>query len=119
MNKQSQYDEILVHESHHSGKLDSPSGTAITLANQIIHEIKRLKQWVNYKTDENKIFEKEIDGELPVFSTREDDIPGTHIIKYRTMTSWKLFIKRLTGMGSHPVLYQPLNGSWEKKAFSE
>ena len=36
MNLQPQYDEVLLHESHHSGKLDSPSGTAISLANQIL-----------------------------------------------------------------------------------
>jgi 4-hydroxy-tetrahydrodipicolinate reductase len=82
MNSQQQYDEILIHESHHSGKLDSPSGTAITIAGQIIHEVKRLKQWVNYKTDENVNLSIETDGELPIFSTREDDIPGTHIVKY-------------------------------------
>ncbi len=82
MNSQQQYDEILIHESHHSGKLDSPSGTAITLAGQIIGEVKRLKQWVNYKTDESVNLSVETEGELPIFSTREDEIPGTHIVKY-------------------------------------
>jgi len=82
MNGQQQYDEILIHESHHSGKLDSPSGTAITIAGQIISQVKRLKQWVNYKTDENVNLSIETEGELPIFSTREDEVPGTHIVKY-------------------------------------
>jgi 4-hydroxy-tetrahydrodipicolinate reductase len=82
INSQPQYDEVLIHESHHSGKLDSPSGTAIALANHIIERVQRLKQWVNYKTDENINLSQETDGELPIFSTREDETPGTHIVKY-------------------------------------
>ena len=82
MNSQIQYDEIIIHESHHTGKLDSPSGTAIALANQTISQIKRLKQWMCYKTDENVDLSKETTEELPIFSTREDEIPGTHIVKY-------------------------------------
>lgn len=82
MNEQEQYDEVLIHESHHIEKLDSPSGTAITLAQQMIENIDRLKEWTNYKTDESVNMGAETDGELPIFSTREDDIPGTHIVKY-------------------------------------
>ena len=82
MNTQPQYDEVLIHESHHTAKLDSPSGTAITLASQIIGENIKLKRWVNYKTNENMTLNNETEGELPIFSSREDDVPGTHIVKY-------------------------------------
>ncbi len=82
MNEQPQYDEVLIHESHHLEKIDSPSGTAITLAEQLINKIERLKQWVNYRADENVNLGTESDGELPIFSTREDEVPGTHIVKY-------------------------------------
>lgn len=82
MNSQTQYDEVLIHESHHLEKLDSPSGTAITLAQDVIENIDRVKHWVNYKTDESVNMGAETEGELPIFSTREDEIPGTHIIKY-------------------------------------
>lgn len=82
MNTQEQYDEMLIHESHHLEKLDSPSGTAISLAEQMIAKVDRLKHWVNYKTDENVNMGEENEGELPIFSTREDEIPGTHIVKY-------------------------------------
>ena len=82
MNSQTQYDEVLIHESHHLEKLDSPSGTAITIAQDVIDNIDRVKHWVNYKTDESVTMGAESDGELPIFSTREDEIPGTHIVKY-------------------------------------
>jgi len=37
--------DITLHESHHSAKLDSPSGTAIYLANAILEKIQRKKRW--------------------------------------------------------------------------
>lgn len=82
MNSQPQYDEVLIHESHHTAKLDSPSGTAISLARQILSEVKRLKEWVNYKMDENVNLGHDTEGELPIFSSREEDVIGTHIVKY-------------------------------------
>ncbi len=82
INQQEQYDEVLIHESHHLEKLDSPSGTAISLAQQIIENVDRIKEWVNYKADESVDMGVESDGELPIFSTREDEVPGTHIVKY-------------------------------------
>jgi 4-hydroxy-tetrahydrodipicolinate reductase len=82
MNTQEQYDEILIHESHHLEKLDSPSGTAISLAEQVIEKTDRIKHWVNYKADESVSMGPDSDGELPIFSTREDEVPGTHIVKY-------------------------------------
>lgn len=82
MNSQPQYDEVFIHESHHAGKLDSPSGTAISLAKQILSQVKRLSHYTNYKTDESMNLSKDEDNELPIFSTREEDITGTHIVKY-------------------------------------
>lgn len=82
MNHLDQYDEVLIQESHHIHKLDSPSGTAITLAEQLISGIDRLKFWRNYKGDENIAGGDDADAELPIFSTREDEVPGTHIVKY-------------------------------------
>jgi 4-hydroxy-tetrahydrodipicolinate reductase len=79
MHDQSQYDEVLIHESHHIHKLDAPSGTAITLADQIIDRIGRLKEWKSFTSQENLTHP---DAILPIFSTREDEVPGTHIVKY-------------------------------------
>jgi 4-hydroxy-tetrahydrodipicolinate reductase len=61
-------------EIHHTEKLDSPSGTAITLAEGIIKNLSSKKQWLNEPSDEEDF--------LPIISKREPDVPGTHIIEY-------------------------------------
>lgn len=76
MDEQEQY-KVLLEEIHHTSKLDAPSGTAITLAEGILENIKRKKSWVN---DES--FEAE---ELPIFSRRIDPTPGTHTITYDSL----------------------------------
>lgn len=61
-------------EIHHTEKLDSPSGTAISLANDLIAIHPEKKSWVNSasgKTDE-----------LSIISKREPNVPGTHTISY-------------------------------------
>jgi len=65
-----------IREIHHTHKLDAPSGTAITLAEQIISEIPTLKNWIN-KTGQKS-------GELPIVSERLDPAPGTHEVKYQS-----------------------------------
>lgn len=68
-----------IHETHHVHKVDAPSGTAITLANQVTERMSRLSGWKSYpfgQTIENG------DTALPVFHSREDDVPGTHIVSY-------------------------------------
>lgn len=66
--------EISMEEIHHTQKKDAPSGTAITLAEQIQYEIPRKKNWVNHETKNPQ--------ELVIISKREDPAPGTHSIKY-------------------------------------
>lgn len=66
--------EVSMEEIHHTEKKDAPSGTAITLAEQIIESIGRKKQWVNH-TDISK-------EDLSIISKRIDPAPGTHSIKY-------------------------------------
>ena len=63
-------------EIHHTQKKDAPSGTAITLAEQIMAEIPTLKNWVNRPGLEP--------AELPILSERVDPAPGTHEVKYRS-----------------------------------
>ncbi|MER3497263.1 MAG: 4-hydroxy-tetrahydrodipicolinate reductase [Chitinophagaceae bacterium] len=66
--------EPQITEIHHTAKKDAPSGTAITLAEQILQHITRKKQWVNHITDNPE--------ELEIISERIDPAPGTHKIKY-------------------------------------
>lgn len=63
-------------EIHHIHKLDSPSGTAIKLAEDTIKEFEGIDSWKNEPTN-NK-------NELSILSKREDEIPGTHILKYES-----------------------------------
>lgn len=72
MNNYPQYD-VSMTEIHHIHKLDKPSGTAITLANQVIAQLERKKKW--------SISEK--NGEtLYIQDVREGEVPGTHTLHY-------------------------------------
>lgn len=72
MNKYDTYN-VEMEEIHHIHKLDKPSGTAITLANQIIEKLDRKTNWsITSKTQETLFIEDK----------REGEVPGTHIIKY-------------------------------------
>lgn len=73
MKDYSEYD-VKMEEIHHTQKKDAPSGTAITLAEQILQQIDSKNKWVN-KPSENK-------AELEIISERIDPAPGTHKIKY-------------------------------------
>jgi 4-hydroxy-tetrahydrodipicolinate reductase len=73
MNHQPQY-EVMMSETHHTQKLDSPSGTAISLANEIIKHLDRKSNWVNQKPNATT--------ELEIESLRLPDVPGTHLIRY-------------------------------------
>lgn len=73
MNPHTDY-EVSMTEIHHTEKKDAPSGTAITLAEQILENIRRKKQWVNKATLSPE--------DLPIISERIDPAPGTHIVKY-------------------------------------
>ncbi len=69
---QDQY-KVELHEVHHTEKLDAPSGTAISLAEDIISESK-YTQW-----------QLDADGSgmiIPVTAAREPGVPGTHVVSY-------------------------------------
>lgn len=75
MEKQSNY-KIELEEVHHTQKLDAPSGTAITLAEQVLEKISRKKKWINQSS--------QLPEELPIISKRIDPVPGTHIVSYKS-----------------------------------
>lgn len=66
--------QVSMEEIHHTEKKDAPSGTAITLAEQILQQSSRKKAWVNH-TDTDP-------ANLEIISLREDPAPGTHKIQY-------------------------------------
>lgn len=65
---------VSMTEIHHIHKLDAPSGTAITLAEGILENVKRKLQWVNE--------EEAAPQDLAIKAVREGEVPGTHIITY-------------------------------------
>lgn len=73
--------EVQVEEIHHTQKLDSPSGTAMTLAEGIIEEIDRKNEWVNelVGTPFEDVIKKE---QLLIESHRIENVPGTHTVLY-------------------------------------
>ena len=73
MNAYPNYDVSLT-ETHHIHKLDAPSGTAITLAEDIIRRVDRKTRWIKG--------EAEAADELGVRSVRQGEVPGTHEVIY-------------------------------------
>ena len=73
MNDFPSYD-VSMSETHHIHKLDAPSGTAITLAEDILHNLTRKENWVNEESSNKK--------DLYIQSIREGEVPGIHAIKY-------------------------------------
>jgi 4-hydroxy-tetrahydrodipicolinate reductase len=68
--------KVEIKEIHHTQKLDAPSGTAITLAEDIIKNIPAKTKWVNEKTEK--------DDEVGIISGREGQVPGYHAVKYES-----------------------------------
>ena len=67
-----------IHEIHHAQKLDAPSGTAISIAEEIIKNSDKTN-WKLIKNNTNK--ESEL---VPITSKRILDTPGTHIVSYES-----------------------------------
>jgi len=66
--------DVSMTEVHHTEKKDAPSGTAISLAEQILTNLGRKNKWVNAASGNS--------NELVIQSERIDPAPGTHIVKY-------------------------------------
>lgn len=66
--------DVRLEEIHHAEKKDSPSGTAVSLAEQILQRVPRKTQWVNHESNNT--------SDLVILSERVDPAPGTHIALY-------------------------------------
>lgn len=78
------YYDVQVEEIHHTQKLDSPSGTAITIAEGIIENLDTKKEWVNVLSAEgNEADDGNIkNDQVLIESFRIDSVPGTHTVIY-------------------------------------
>lgn len=77
MSNHSEYTASL-EETHHVQKLDAPSGTAVSIANDILSENENLHSWILGEGKKPSVQ----NGQLAVTSYREPNVPGTHIITY-------------------------------------
>ncbi len=75
MNNYPQY-EASLEEEHHSQKVDYPSGTAITLADELITEVNRLDKWVSVPSIQK--------NELSIAAIRRSNVPGTHSVEWES-----------------------------------
>jgi len=78
MNPQGEYD-VSMEEVHHLQKLDAPSGTAISIADDILKRVDRKNEWVCQEGD-NRTETGPLD--LNIEAKREEGVPGTHVVKY-------------------------------------
>ena len=74
--KQHEQYEVEVHEIHHKEKTDSPSGTAITLAEQIIAENKSFQRWSQNEISTEK--------SIKIISERKEKVTGIHQVNYNS-----------------------------------
>jgi 4-hydroxy-tetrahydrodipicolinate reductase len=66
--------EVKVEETHHIEKKDAPSGTAITIAEQILENLKRKERW--------ELDKPSSDNAVSIIAHREEHVPGTHTVTY-------------------------------------
>ena len=88
---------VSMEEIHHTQKKDAPSGTAISLANDILERVERKDKWVNEPTTDASAIE--------ITSLREGTVPGTHTVTYtseddKIEIKHTLFSRRALALGA-------------------
>ncbi len=88
---------VAIEEIHHTQKKDAPSGTAISLANDILERVERKQKWVNEPTEEADA--------IAITSLREGAVPGTHTVTYESADDkieikHTLFSRRALALGA-------------------
>ncbi len=88
---------VAIEEIHHTQKKDAPSGTAISLADDIIKLVERKQCWVNEPTAEADA--------IAITSLREGTVPGTHTVTYlsdddKIEVKHTLFSRRALALGA-------------------
>jgi 4-hydroxy-tetrahydrodipicolinate reductase len=76
MKAQPEY-EASITEIHHIHKVDKPSGTALTIAEDLISSHHHYQQW--HLSDQPSK-----GNSLPIEALREDEVVGTHLVKWRS-----------------------------------
>ena len=74
-------------EVHHCHKLDSPSGTAVTLAEGLLSKLSRKDSWTNELAPLGEVESLKAPAPgsaLQIFSYRHDEVPGIHTVRYES-----------------------------------
>lgn len=79
MSKYEDYN-VEIEEIHHLQKLDAPSGTAITIATDLMNANGNYDSWVLGEEEKPYVNPRQ----LPLTSFRKPDVPGTHIVSYNS-----------------------------------
>lgn len=74
-----------IHEIHHTEKKDAPSGTAITLAENVIKSSSALNHWeLADRVQEFNAHDSQDQNALPIYAERLPNVPGTHILSFES-----------------------------------
>ena len=80
--------DVRMEETHHIHKLDAPSGTAITLAENILDNLDRKTEWVKgavtwpASPEKDEAAPSPTPQQLVIDAVRRDEVPGIHTISY-------------------------------------
>lgn len=66
--------KVQIEETHHTEKLDAPSGTAISIAKDILP----------FRSKTNWNLDKETEYSIPIYAYRESEVKGTHTVTYQS-----------------------------------
>ncbi len=81
MNSFAQYKPSM-DETHHIHKLDHPSGTAVTLAQDLIASYPALTEWKDKLVEDGSDDMEVVENQLPIKCHREGEVPGIHTVKW-------------------------------------
>ncbi|NSW44272.1 MAG: 4-hydroxy-tetrahydrodipicolinate reductase [Bacteroidales bacterium] len=73
---------IYIEETHHTQKKDSPSGTALTLSNIVMNQMKQFNKIENYLNQD--VQNHSLSHTLPIYSYRKDSVIGEHKLTFES-----------------------------------
>lgn len=79
-----EYEKVSISETHHTQKKDAPSGTAVTLANDLLKHLTRFKKWESYPAESSETTAPDDHTILPVYSHRIGDAAGLHEVTFES-----------------------------------
>ncbi|CAN5594527.1 4-hydroxy-tetrahydrodipicolinate reductase [soil metagenome] len=79
-----EYEKVSISETHHIQKKDAPSGTAVSLANDLLKHLPRFRKWESYPAESSRKTDPDEHTILPVHSHRIGDAAGLHEVTFES-----------------------------------